>query len=191
MSAERPADPAPAPAMYALATNDPDHRLVARAGLHPDELADIERVLAAAGRLRDVEREASRAQQEYMRLGETDMRALHYLVVCRHTGHLATPGDIARHLDVSTAAVTKLLDRLERGGHVVREPHPSDRRALSVRITDATYETAVSTVGVQQARRFGVVAALSPEERAVVTRFLERTAAALAVSPGDLTPPSP
>lgn len=108
-----------------------------------------------------------------MKLGATDMKALHFLIVARHTQTLATPGAIAQHLEISTASTTKLLDRLETGGHIVRAAHPSDRRALAITITNETYEAAVETVGRQQARRFYAAARLTEAEREVVIRFLK------------------
>lgn len=101
------------------------------------------------------------------------MKALHFLIVARHTQTLATPGAIAQHLEISTASTTKLLDRLETGGHIVRAAHPSDRRALAITITNETYEAAVETVGRQQARRFYAAARLTEAEREVVIRFLK------------------
>ena len=44
----------------------------------------------------------------------------------------ATPTELARRLDISTAAMTLVLNRLEAAGHVRRERHPSDGRKLVV-----------------------------------------------------------
>ena len=118
-------------------------------------------------------RECVDAALAHLRLNETDMRAIHFLIVCDNRGDQATAGAIAAHLGISTAATTKLLDRLERRGHVKRHPHPSDRRALVIAVTPATKEAAIATVGRHQARRFYAAARLSPAEREVVTRFLD------------------
>ena len=42
------------------------------------------------------------------------------------------PSELARRLQLSTGAVTALVDRLEASGHVVRAAHPSDRRRVVV-----------------------------------------------------------
>ena len=44
--------------------------------------------------------------------------------------------DLAEALRVSPRNVTGLLDALERSGFVVRTPHPSDRRASLIRLTE-------------------------------------------------------
>jgi DNA-binding MarR family transcriptional regulator len=128
--------------------------------------------MQALGGLRDAEQKLSEASLRYMKLNQTDMRALHFLIAFENTGATATPGAIAAHLGISTASTTKLLDRLERGGHITRSPHPSDRRALAIEITPETRRSAIETVGRQHARRFIAAARLSSEEREVVRRFL-------------------
>ena len=165
--------------MFDLDSNDPRSEMIDRAGLSPDEVAEIGELMNAFGELRAAEQALSEASRRYMKLNETDMRALHYLIVAGHRGELATPGAIATHLRISSAATTKLLDRLERDGHITREPHPTDRRALTVAITAPTRLSAMETVGKQQSRRFYAAARLTSEERAVVTRFVRDMAAEL------------
>lgn len=46
----------------------------------------------------------------------------------------AKPSALAKHCSVSRAAMTKLLDGLEQEGYVERTRHPSDRRALVVKL---------------------------------------------------------
>lgn len=161
------------PNIYDVDAADPASQLVDRSALDPTEVQEIGAVMAALGRLRTAEQTLSDASLKYMKLNETDMRALHYLIVASNTGTVATPGAIAIHLKISTASTTKLLDRLERAGHIVRAPHPSDRRALVITITAKTREAAMNTVGRQQAKRFHSAARLSAAEREVVIRFLD------------------
>ncbi|MBW4661543.1 MAG: MarR family transcriptional regulator [Drouetiella hepatica Uher 2000/2452] len=47
----------------------------------------------------------------------------------------ASPSSIAKHCGVSRAAMTGLLDGLEQDGYVERDDHPSDRRALRIKMT--------------------------------------------------------
>jgi DNA-binding MarR family transcriptional regulator len=47
-----------------------------------------------------------------------------------------TQGALARTLGVTPRNVTGLLDALEDSGHVSRQPHPDDRRAILVSLTD-------------------------------------------------------
>lgn len=46
-----------------------------------------------------------------------------------------TPAELADAAGVTRATMTGLIDTLERDGYVVREPDPSDRRMLSVKLT--------------------------------------------------------
>lgn len=159
--------------LYDVETNDPDSVMIDRTGISPEELAQIGEVMAALARLREAEQLLSEASQKYMKLGRSDMRALHYLIVAFHSNTIVTPSAIASHLGISTASTTKLLDRLELGGHILRSPHPSDRRALAITVTDETRHAATQTVGRLQAKRFHAAERLSSEERATVVRFLD------------------
>lgn len=147
-----------------------------------EDIAQIDRMMRAMAELRLAEEALSEASTRYMKLNKTDMRALHFLIVCQHRHALATPGDIAAHLGITTASTTKLLDRLARGDHITREPHPSDRRALVVRITPDTYRSAMNTVGRLQSKRFSVAAARTPSEREAIISFLQDTARELSAT---------
>lgn len=159
-------------AIYDVDASDPRSTLIDRTGVAPEDLKQIALLMGALAGLRDAEQRLSHASRRYMQLNETDMRALHFLIVCANRKTIATPGAIAHHLEISTAATTKLLDRLEKGRHITRAPHPTDRRALAITITDETRTAAMETVGRQQAKRFYSAARLSREEREVVIRFL-------------------
>lgn len=170
--------------------NDPGESLVQRSHLSESELAEILGVLGAMRRWNEAERRLSQASQRYMRLGESDMRALRLLISARNQGIPVTPGMIAGHLEISTASTTKLLDRLERGGHVRRRPHPTDRRSLTIEVTDQTRAAARHSVGRAHARRFDVIAALAPEQRAVVTSFFDAMTATASSPEGEGEPES-
>jgi len=169
--------------VYDVDSSDPQQTLVDRAGMARADVRQISELMASLGELREAEEMLSEASRRYMRLNDTDMRALHYLIVCAHRNLIATPGGISHHLRISSASTTKLLDRLERGGHIVRAPHPSDRRALAISITPETHQAAMETVGRQQAKRFYAAARLTPAERDVVIRFLRDMAQE--ITPGD------
>jgi DNA-binding MarR family transcriptional regulator len=171
---KRDEDPTPvSSSLYDVEKNDPESSLIDRSHVSPEELQEISLVMAALGRLRDAEQQLSEASQRYMKLGRSDMRALHFLIVAQHTQNVITPSAIAAHLGISSASTTKLLDRLEAGGHIMRTPHPNDRRALAITVTEETREAAMQTVGRLQAKRFHAAARLTSEERATVIRFLD------------------
>ncbi|ATG52131.1 MarR family transcriptional regulator [Brachybacterium vulturis] len=173
--------PAAPPPLFSIGSSDPGQELVDRRGLDDRDIAQIDALMAALARLRDAEQELTDASLRYMQLGRTDMRALHFLIVCENTGTLATPGAITQALGISSASTTKLLDRLEDAGHVRRARHPSDRRALVITIEPSTRSEAMRTVGTAQARRVDAVRRLLPAEREIVTGFLEDMAAQISV----------
>ncbi len=162
----------PGSAIYDVDVSDPHGELVDRGSLSTSDVRQISALMRALGELRDAEHKLSEASLRYMKLNQTDMRALHFLIGCENSGVVATPGAISVHLGISTASTTKLLDRLERGDHITRSPHPTDRRALAIAIAPATRRSAIETVGRQHARRFTAAARLTPTEREIVTRFL-------------------
>lgn len=140
------------------------------------ELAGTVEVMDAIFRWREAEQRVSEASQEYMRLSATDMKAVRYIIVRSDQGEVVTARDVAEHLGISSASTTKLLDRLERGGHIERGPHPRDRRALALVVTDLTRAAAEATIGREHARRFRVAAGLDEAERRVVVKFLNALA---------------
>lgn len=176
--------------MYTLDSSDPDGRLVERGAHTPDDIRQIGELMTAIARLRDAEQKLADASQQYMKLGRTDMRALHYLIIAGNAGETATPGALAAHLGISSASTTKLLDRLERAGHITRALHPTDRRALAISITAHTREAAMETVGRQQAKRFHAAARLTTAEREVVIRFLNDMAEEITLQEGQWDTPA-
>jgi DNA-binding MarR family transcriptional regulator len=60
----------------------------------------------------------------------SDLRALHYIA-----GGASRPSALALQLDLTPAAATQLVDRLERRGLVRRSPDPVDRRATRLHLT--------------------------------------------------------
>ena len=46
----------------------------------------------------------------------------------------STPGELARFTGLTTGGVTVMLDRLEKGGYLRREPNPRDRRSVLVHL---------------------------------------------------------
>lgn len=99
-----------------------------------------------------------------------DFEAMQHLVM---SGPLS-PTEIARRLDVSTAAATVIVDRLAAVGHVTRQPHPSDRRGVLVVPNPASVERAMARIlplisGVDR-----VLDDFTTEEQGVITQYLAR-----------------
>nr|WP_232847815.1 MarR family transcriptional regulator [Occultella kanbiaonis] len=172
-----------AAAMHDPRVGDPVGELVDRTGLSETDVEQVVRVMNALRDWHEAAERMSESSRRYMRLNETDMRALRYLIAAHHQKRQVTPGAITDYLGISSASTTKLLDRLERGGHVRRAPHPTDRRALTVSVTESTRKDARESVGRQHARRFTVAAELSPSDRDVVIAFLESLSATEVIDP--------
>lgn len=66
-------------------------------------------------------------------ISQTKLAALIYLSSAAQQS--VSPSAIAQYCGVSRAAVTGLLDGLTQEGYVERDSHPSDRRALTIKLT--------------------------------------------------------
>jgi DNA-binding MarR family transcriptional regulator len=102
----------------------------------------------------------------------TDLNAL--AVIMRHTakGLVVTPGVLRKELHLSSPATTALIDRLDNSGHVVRERHASDRRQVQLRMTPKAFQDG-GAMFMPLSRHMGAaMAAFSPEELDLVTRFM-------------------
>lgn len=161
--------------IWSLDGNDPTGELIDRSGWSPEEKAGIDDLMAAFGDVRTAERRVMLAAQKFMDLPESDMRALHVVLTLSRT-EAVTAARLARALDLSTAAITKLVDRLEAADHLVRLPHPTDKRMRILQVTASTRRAALHSVGRHQIGRVRAAARLTPAERELVARFLRDTA---------------
>ncbi|MGN7861148.1 MarR family winged helix-turn-helix transcriptional regulator [Microbacterium sp. 22303] len=156
---------------------DPAAELVRRDHLADGEVDEIVELMAALRAWHGAAERMSAASRRYMNLNQNDMRAVRFLIAAENAGQVATARAVADHLGISTAATTKMLDRLERGGHIIRRPHPADRRSIVLQVTPSTRQAAREGVGRLHARRFDVAARMSSADRRVVTGFLRDLAA--------------
>jgi DNA-binding MarR family transcriptional regulator len=75
-------------------------------------------------------------------------------------------GDLARALRVTVGGTSKLVDRIERAGLIVREPDPDDRRASRVVLTTAGKRQLTAAVKSYEAEVGSILGAvLRPEEQ--------------------------
>ena len=82
------------------------------------------------------------------------------------------PAEVARRLEVSTAAATGIVDRLVARGHVERRPHAADRRRTELVITDSGRGEVVGHLMPMFAALDRLDRSFDAEERAVVERYL-------------------
>jgi DNA-binding MarR family transcriptional regulator len=104
----------------------------------------------------------------------------HELVALDHLSQEALgPAEVARRLDVSTAAATGIVDRLVARGHAERRPHPGDRRRLEVHLTDSGRTEVVGHLMPMLVALDRLDSGFTEEERRVVERYLVGALAAL------------
>ena len=82
------------------------------------------------------------------------------------------PAEVARRLEVSTAAATGIVDRLVSRGHVERRPHAADRRRTELVLTDSGRGEAVGHLLPMFVALDRLDREFSVEEREVVERYL-------------------
>ena len=72
--------------------------------------------------------ELQQAIAEHLGLAASELRAITYLM----RKGTATAGELSEAADLTTGAATRMIDRLELGGWVVRHPDTHDRRKVQV-----------------------------------------------------------
>src|SRR3954451_14893448 len=130
----------------------------------PDEemARAVRAVVIAAGNFR------LRAARDVLGVGSTEMSALFYLF----TEGTSTPTELAGRLQITTASVTELVERLGRAGLARRAPHPHDRRKVGVSLTEAAPEQAGELFGPIAVSPPRCPSLLSTDQREIVLRFL-------------------
>jgi DNA-binding MarR family transcriptional regulator len=105
-------------------------------------------------------------------LGRTDVRALVAIMDAARAGRALTAGALGEAVDLSSASVTALVDRLERVGHVRRSRDPGDRRRVVLEASDTAMAAGRSFFGALQRDLVAAMDGYDDEELAVVQRFL-------------------
>ncbi|AUI51880.1 DNA-binding transcriptional regulator, MarR family [Arthrobacter crystallopoietes] len=109
-----------------------------------------------------------------MNLGETDLLALRYVIEADAANRPIGPKELGQKLGVTSASMTALIDRLVKSGHVSREPHPSDRRALLLRPAPGSSKEVRGLMDLTHRRMAEIASSLSPEDSKTVADFLQR-----------------
>lgn len=91
-----------------------------------------------------------------------------------------SPSALARRAGLHPATVTGILDRLQRGGWVVRErdPDAADRRAVTVRAVPGRTQELFRVYGGMNAAMDDLCAGYTEDELMLIAGFLRRTAEA-------------
>jgi DNA-binding MarR family transcriptional regulator len=110
------------------------------------------------------------------RLGLNDVDLDCLDLVSRH-GPLS-PSALAQRAGLHPATMTGILDRLERGGWVVRDRDPSDRRAVVVRVLRNRNAEIMRLYSGMNSSMSEICAGYGDAELEVIADFLRRTAEA-------------
>ena len=105
-------------------------------------------------------------------LNRSDVRALVAIMDAARQGKALTAGGLGEAVDLRSASVTALVDRLERVGHVRRVRDPEDRRRVSLEISDSAMAAGAEFFGGLQRDLARAMAHYSDDELDVVRRFL-------------------
>ncbi len=121
-------------------------------------------------------------------LNRTDVRALVAIMDAARRGEALTAGRLGEAVELRSASVTALVDRLERVGHVTRSRDAEDRRRVVLRMSDSAMAAGAEHFGGLAQDLTAAMEDYTDEELAVVHRFLlDMTDATMRHSRG--TPP--
>jgi len=136
-------------------------------------------VLNALRRYRQAERDMRARTRTSMKMGETDLAAIRYLLRQQQQEVPVSPGDLARHLGITSASTAVLITRLVRSGHMEKLRNPDDGRASLLTATvSSNYEVRATMAGMH-ARMIAIADGLSADDARVVVDFLRAMAAAV------------
>ena len=142
-------------------------------GLDPEVKTGVD-ALNALRRYRMAEMAMRRRTRAALRLNETDVTALRFVVNAERDSRAVSPKDLAVHLGISSASTTVLVDRLVASGHLNRSRHPSDGRAVVLTATPTTHADMREVFGDMHGRMMDVARQLDPHEATIVAAFLDR-----------------
>jgi DNA-binding MarR family transcriptional regulator len=84
-----------------------------------------------------------------------------------------TPGQLATQLQLTSGGTTSLIHRLQRAGHITRNPHPRDRRSTILRLTPTIEQSATEAWAPLIAELDKITQDLPPSDHQSITRFLK------------------
>lgn len=105
-------------------------------------------------------------------LNRTDVRALVAIMDAARRGEALTAGRLGSAVELSSASVTALVDRLEKVGHLRRVRDPEDRRRVALEMSDEAMAAGAEHFGGLARDLVAAMDGYTDEELAVVRRFL-------------------
>lgn len=105
-------------------------------------------------------------------MSDNEIAIVRHLLRARSNDHEVMPSELSRHLGISSASTTALIDRLERAGMVERVSHPTDRRSILVAATDQAEQKIAATHEAFERRLLDLSENLDEHERKDVVAYL-------------------
>ncbi len=98
---------------------------------------------------------------------------MHTLEIVGHHERLRMK-DLAEKMGITTGTLTVMVDRLEKGGLVTRQPHPTDRRSYVIALTEKGLEHFQEHHQLHCLLTEELTASFSEDEVASLKHYLER-----------------
>lgn len=108
---------------------------------------------------------------ELLGLSAADHRAL--TLISAHAP--LTGSDLARHTGLTPGAITGMVDRLERGGHVRRTPDPADRRRTLIEPTHTGTQAAQAAFAELGAAMAAMMARYDEDQLTTIADYVGNT----------------
>jgi DNA-binding MarR family transcriptional regulator len=105
-------------------------------------------------------------------LNRTDVRALVAIMDAARRGEALTAGGLGAAVELRSASVTALVDRLEKVGHIRRTRDAGDRRRVVLDMSDEAMAAGAEHFGGLARDLTAAMEGYSDDELAVVRRFL-------------------
>lgn len=129
--------------------------------------------------LRHAEQIQADRSQRISGLGGIDLSALRYLVQAQRERRTISPKDLIVMLGTSSATVTNVIERLVGKGYVLREQHPTDRRAHYLVPTETAIELVDEVYGGHHGAVVAIIDDLDEQVVLTATDVIRRIAATL------------
>jgi DNA-binding MarR family transcriptional regulator len=134
------------------------------------------RPVALVGRLLRVSRYLVAGIERGLKRFGLNLSEFNLLVALLRAGpaHRLSPGELSRSLMLTSAGMTKRIDRLEREGLVIRMPDPVDRRGLLVQLTSEGVALIDRAMVAHLENVEQLLEALEPRERGQLVEALRK-----------------
>ncbi|MFJ4222449.1 MarR family winged helix-turn-helix transcriptional regulator [Curtobacterium luteum] len=123
--------------------------------------------------------------RERLEVSPGDLTVIQFVARAETADRTVRVKDLAGHLGLTGPAVTGVVDRLERAGHLCRVPNPDDGRSRHIELTPATRQAYAAAMDGTNQHLHDLMASFSDRERARFVRIVDRIVAAIDLgSPG-------